>query len=90
MLYIDRQMFVPVYALMYDRAGAHAKTMFELYGNPKFNPGNEHVRVPIWTGETMIDYQNEFGSVTEVTKIIYNEPIPTDFFNLNKIVARGR
>ncbi len=89
-LYIDRQMFVPVYALMYDRTGAHAKTLFELYGNPKFNPGNEQVRVPVWTGETMIDYQNAFGSVTEVTKIICNEPMPADFFNLNKIVARGR
>ena len=89
-LYIDRQMFVPVYALMYDREGAHAKTMFEMYGNPKFNPGNEHVRVPVWTGETMIDHQNAFGSVTEMTKIIYNEPMSVEFFTLNKIVARGR
>ena len=53
-LYIDRQMFVPLYALMYDREGVHIKTMFEVYGNPKFNPGNEHVQVPVWTGETMI------------------------------------
>ncbi len=89
-LYIDRQMFVPVYTLFYDREGAHAKTMFEMYGNPKFNPGNEHVRVPVWTGETMIDHQNAFGSVTEMTKIIYNEPIPVEFFTLNRIVARGR
>ena len=89
-LYIDRQMFVPVYALMYDRSGTHIKTMFELYGNPKFNPGNEQVRVPVWTGETMIDYQNEFGSVTEVTKIIYNEPCRPIFSTSNKIVARGR
>ena len=89
-LYIDRQMFVPVYTLMYDRDGAHAKTLFEVYGNPEFNPGNEHVRVPVWTGETMIDHQNAFGSVTEMNKIIYNEPMPADFFELNKIVARGR
>lgn len=89
-LYIDRQMFVPVYALMYDREGVHTKTMFEMYGNPKFNPGNEHIRVPVWTGETMVDHENASGAVTEMNKVIYNEPMPADFFNLNKIVARGR
>ena len=83
-------MFVPVYALMYDREGVHTKTMFEMYGNPKFNPGNEHIRVPVWTGETMVDHENASGAVTEMNKVIYNEHMPADFFNLNKIVARGR
>lgn len=89
-LYIDRQMFVPVYMLAYDRDGAHHKTLFELYGDPQANPGNEHVRVPIWIGESMIDYENAFASLTEVSKIVYNQPLPDDFFQLNRIVARGR
>ena len=83
-------MFVPVYMLAYDRDGTHHKTLFELYGDPQANPGNEHVRVPVWIGESMIDYENAFASLTEVSKIVYNQPLPDDFFQLNRIVARGR
>lgn len=90
MLYIDQQLFVPVYMLAYNQDGTHQKTLFELYGNPKFNPGNEHVRAPMWIGESMIDYDNSFASMTEVSKVIYNQPLPDDFFQLNQIVARGR
>ena len=64
--------------------------MFELYGNPKYNPGNEHVRVPVWVGESMIDYHNNFASMTIVTKTVYNVPLPDDFFNLDKLAARGQ
>ena len=83
-------MFVPVYMLAYDRSGTHHKTLFELYGNPQFNPGNEHVRAPMWVGESMIDYENNFASMTEVDKVVYDQPLPDDFFQLNQIVARGR
>jgi hypothetical protein len=89
-LYIDQQMFVPVYVLFYDQDGKHQKTLFELYGNPKFSPGNEHVRVPVWVGESMIDYEEKLGSMTIVTKTLYNVPLPDDFFNLDRIVARGQ
>jgi hypothetical protein len=89
-LYIDQQMFVPVYVLFYDQNGKHQKTLFELYGNPKFNPGNKHVRVPVWVGESMIDYEEKLGSMTIVTKTLYNVPLPDDFFNLDRIVARGQ
>ncbi len=89
-LYIDQQTFVPVYTLLYDRQGRHQKTLFDLYGNPKFNPGNEQVRVPVWIGESMIDYENKNASITVVTKVLYNAPLPDDFFNLDKIAARGQ
>ena len=89
-LYIDQQMFVPVYVLFYDQEGNHQKTLFELYGNPQFNPGNEHVRVPVWVGESMIDYEEKLGSMTVVTKTLYNVPLPDDFFNLDRVLARGQ
>jgi hypothetical protein len=89
-LYIDRQTFAPVYALFYDRMGKHHKTLFELYGSPKYNPGNEHVRVPLWVGESMIDYETKLAAVTIMSKILYNVPLPDDFFNLDKIAARGQ
>lgn len=89
-LYIDRQMFVPVYVLFYDQAGKHQKTLFEVYGNPKHNPGNEHIRVPIWVGESMIDYETALGSMTIISKAVYNVPLPDDFFSLDRIMARGQ
>lgn len=89
-LYIDQQMFAPVYTLLYDREGKHQKTLFELYGNPKHNPGNEQVRVPLWVGETMIDHQSNVAAITTITKVVYNAPLPDDFFNLDKIAARGQ
>ena len=89
-LYIDQQMFVPLYVLLYNRDGKHQKTLFELYGNPQYNAGNEHVRVPLWVGESMIDYDGHCASMTVVTKILYNQLLPDDFFHLEKIVARGQ
>lgn len=89
-LYIDRQTFTPVYALFYDRQGKHQKTLFEVYGNPKYNPDNEHVRVPLWVGESMIDYRNNFASMTIVNKTYYNVFLPGNFFSLDRIAARGR
>jgi hypothetical protein len=89
-LYIDRQMFVPLYALYYDQEGKHQKTLFDVYGNPQSNPGNEHVRFPLWAGETMIDYEEQLGTVSVISKAVYHETLPADFFNLDRIMARGR
>lgn len=89
-LYIDRQTFVPVYVLYYDQQGKHQKTLFEVYGNPQYNRGNEHVRFPLWVGETMIDYEERLGSMTIISKAIYGETLPEDFFNLDRIMARGQ
>jgi len=89
-LYIDRQLFASVYALFYDDAGKHQKTLFEVYSNPQYSPGNEHLRVPIWAGESMIDYETKLGSMTVISKAIYNVPLPEDFFDLDRILARGR
>lgn len=89
-LYVDKQMFTPIYVLFYDEGGKHQKTLFELYGNPKYNPGNEEVRFPVWIGESMIDYAERFASMTSVAKISYTESLPDDFFNLDRILARGQ
>ena len=89
-LYIDRQMFVPVYVLYYDQQRKHQKTLFDVYGNPQYNPGNEHVRFPLWAGETMVDYEEQLGSMTVVSKVNYAGTLPEDFFNLDRIMARGQ
>jgi len=89
-LHIDKQTFTPVYVLFYDQEGKHWKTLFEIYGNPRYNPGNEHVRAPLWVGESMVDYEEKLGSMTVVTKTVYNVPLADDFFQLDRIMARGQ
>ncbi len=89
-LFIDQQTFTPVYVVFYDQAGKHWKTLFELYGDPQYNPGNEHVRSPVWIGESMIDYEEQLGSMTIISKTLYNVPLPSEFFNPDRIMARGQ
>ena len=89
-LYIDRQMFTPIYVLFYDRQGKHQKTLFEAYSNPQYNPGNEQLRFPLWAGETMVDYEEHFGSITVISKVDYSGTLSEDFFNLDRIIARGQ
>jgi hypothetical protein len=48
------------------------------------------VRAPIWIGETMIDYEEKLGTMTVMSKSLYNVPLPDDFFNLDRIIARGQ
>ena len=86
---VDQQMSVPLYVIVYDHDGHHVKTIFLVYGNPANNPGNERVRVPIRIGDVAIDYRNSTGSVTLVTKSIYNAKLPADLFTLSGMVSTG-
>ena len=38
----------------------------------------------------MVDYETAMATMTYMTKITYTEPLPDDFFNLDRIVARGQ
>jgi hypothetical protein len=38
----------------------------------------------------MVDYEEQLGSMTVISKIVYHEPLPEDFFNLDRIMARGQ
>ena len=79
-----------MYVLYYDQQGKHQKTLFDVYGNPQYNSGNEHVRFPLWAGEVMVDYEEQLGSMTVISKVVYHETLPEDFFNLDRIMARGQ
>lgn len=73
--------------LAYNRDGVHNKTLFKVYGDPQTNPGNEHGRVLVLISGSMIDYENAFAPLAEVSKIVYNQCLPADLFQLNRAVA---
>jgi hypothetical protein len=89
-LYVDRQMWVVLYSLIFDRSGAHAKTLFVLYGNPKYSPGNEAVRVPIWLGEAVRNHQTGEATTSVITRAVFDTAIPEDRFTIDHMLALGR
>jgi hypothetical protein len=79
-----------MYVVIYDRNGTHIKTIFIVYGHPEFSRRNERVRVPIRVGDVAIDYQRGIGSVTAVTRSIYNGALGDELFDLSNMVSAGR
>jgi hypothetical protein len=38
----------------------------------------------------MVDYEEQLGSMTVISKVDYAGTLPEDFFNLDRIMARGQ
>jgi hypothetical protein len=89
-LFIDEQMAVPLYVFTYDREGKHYKTIFTLYGNPAFSPGNEHVRQPLWIGQTVVNHANGNAAVTEMTRLVVDARIPEKLFTIGELTVLAR
>jgi hypothetical protein len=89
-LYIDEQMGVPLYVLAYDHQGRHYKTIFTLYGNPAFNPGNEHVRAPLWLAFNAINHETGRAGFSEMHRIIVADRVPEKLFTIGKLPELAR
>jgi hypothetical protein len=89
-LYIDEQMGVPLYVLAYDAQGRHYKTIFTVYGNPAFSPGNEQFREPLWLGFTAINHANHEASVTEMNRLVLKTRVQEDLFTIGQLAQLAR
>jgi hypothetical protein len=89
-LFIDEQMAVPLYVFTYDREGKHYKTIFTLYGDPAFSPGNEHVRQPLWIGQTVVNHANGNAAVTEMTRLVVDARVPEKLFTIGELTVLAR
>ena len=89
-LYIDEQMGVPLYVLAYDRQGRHYKTIFTLYGNPAFSPGNEHVRAPLWLSFAGINHETGRAVFSQMHRIVVDAQVPEDLFTTAKLTVLAR
>jgi hypothetical protein len=89
-LYIDQQLFSVLYAFVYDHDGAHWRTLFHCMANPKFDPENADVGVPLQVGNVWIDYETNHASVWVSDKVLLNRPLPPNMFTVEELMRRGK
>jgi Protein of unknown function (DUF1329) len=89
-LYVDEQMGVSSYVLIYDKQGNHYKTLFTVYGDPAFSPGNERVRVPVWLGNSVINHATGRTTIGELSRVVFPASEPEDTFEVSRLLERGR
>jgi Protein of unknown function (DUF1329) len=89
-LYIDEQMGVPLYVLAYDRQGRHYKTIFTLYGNSAFSPGNEQVRAPLWLAYAAVNHETGRAVFSEMHRIVVDARVPENLFTIGQLVQLAR
>jgi hypothetical protein len=88
--YIDRQLFWVLCAFVYDKDGAHWRTLFHVLANPKFDPENADVGVPMQVGNVWIDYKTNYASIWVEKKILLNQPLPPGIFTLEEMLSKGK
>ncbi len=89
-LYIDEQMGVPLYVLAYDHQGKHYKTIFTLYGNPAYNPGNERVRAPLWLAYDAINHETGRANFSEMHRIVVDDHVSEKLFTIGNLPELAR
>jgi hypothetical protein len=89
-LYVDEQMGVPLYVLAYDHQGKHFKTLFTLYGNPAFNPGNERVRAPLWLAYDAINHATGRANFSEMHRIVVDDHVNEKLFTIGNLPELAR
>jgi hypothetical protein len=88
-LYVDEQMGVPLYVFAYDHQG-NFKSIITMYGNPAFSPGNEHVRAPLWYGQTVINHANGDAAVTVMNRVVVDAHVSDKLFTTSQLVLLAR
>jgi len=89
-LYIDRQHYSPLLSVIFDKEGQHWRTFFFSFGHPDYNSLNQGLRVPIFVGNSWVDYKVERAAVWTPTKNIYNKPLPPHFFTVGAMMRQGK
>jgi hypothetical protein len=89
-LYIDQQLFAVLYALIYDRDGAHWRTLFHGFANPTFDPENADVGVPLIVGNIWIDYHTNNASIWIEQQVRYNRPLSPKIFTVEEMMNLGK
>ena len=89
-LYVDRQHYSPLVSIIFDRDGQHWRTFFFSFGHPEAHPLNRGLRVPMFAGNSWVDYKAGRATVWTPSKSIYNNPLPAQFFTVEAMMRRGK
>lgn len=88
--FFDQQTFAPFLTLIYDHEGKLWRCGFFSYAHPEFYPGAQDVRVPILIGRSWIDFRLDCATVDLMSEVVYNKPLPPDFFTRANMVRKGK
>ena len=89
-LYIDLQHGSPVFSVIFDKEGQHWRTFFFTFGDPEFSTFNKGMRIPIFVGNSWVDYKAGRATTWLPSKNIYNRPVPPHFFTVASMMRQGK
>jgi hypothetical protein len=89
-LYVDRQHHSPLFSVIFDKEGQHWRTFFFSFSHPDSSPLNRGLRVPMYAGNSWVDYKAGRASVWVPSKNIYNRPLPAQFFSVGSMMRQGK
>ena len=89
-LYVDLQHGSPLFSVLFDREGQHWRTFFFTFGDPESSTFNKGVRIPIFVGNSWVDYKVGRATTWLPSKNIYNRPVPPHFFTVASMMQQGK
>jgi hypothetical protein len=89
-LYIDLQHGSPLFSVLFDREGQHWRTFFFTFGDPESSTFNKGLRIPIFVGNSWVDYKVRRATTWLPSKNIYNRPMPPHFFTVGAMMRQGK
>jgi hypothetical protein len=89
-LYIDLQHGSPIFSVIFDKEGQHWRTFFFTFGDPEFSTFNKGMRIPIFVGNSWVDYKAGRATTWLPSKNIYNRPVPPHFFTVASMMRQGK
>ena len=89
-LYIDLQHGSPLLSVIFDKEGRHWRTFFFTFGDPESSTFNKGVRIPVFVGNSWVDYKAERATTWLPSKNIYNRPVPPHFFTVASMMRQGK
>ena len=89
-LYVDRQHYSPLFSVIFDKEDQHWRTFFFSFGHPDYSTLNRGLRVPMFVGNSWVDYKTGRATVWIPSKNIYNRPLPAQFFSVGAMMRQGK
>lgn len=89
-LYVDRQHYSPLFSVIFDKDGQHWRTFFFSFSHPDSSVLNHGLRVPMFAGNSWVDYKVERATVWVPNKNIYNKPLPIHSFSVGAMMRQGK
>ncbi|HXG20962.1 MAG TPA: DUF1329 domain-containing protein [Methylomirabilota bacterium] len=89
-LYVDRQHGSPLLSIIFDKEGQHWRTFFFSFADPRYHSINQGLRVPMYAGNSWVDYKVGRATVWVPSRSIYNRELPVQFFTVAAMMRQGK